>query len=137
MKIDEASLNRLENWGRWIRDSRACGKTSSTAFDLNTEENAAESRAPAVDVKDAMRVQAAWSRMRFSFEIERKAKVFVALIFAYPGASFEFYRTWMFRFYRLRLRQSEVEELREKSIRILLYRLDKLDKSESMTKLTG
>ena len=75
--------------------------------------------------------------MRFSFEIERKAKVFVALIFAYPGASFEFYRTWMFRFYRLRLRQSEVEELREKSIRILLYRLDKLDKSESMSKLTS
>lgn len=123
--------DRLRNWGRYIRNTHAVGKTTCTALDLSTEEVCEEvsppEYQPPIDVRDAEKIETAWQAMPWHHEEYRAQKGILALIYANPNRAFGYYQHCLFRIYKVRLRFRDYEEIvkkAKKSLNRILRRLD-------------
>lgn len=84
MTADEELEARLENWGRWAFEGSNAKRRSMPLFCLiDRGEDAGESGRDiaAVDVEDALRVQAAWSSLPATSHEERGAKLLLGLTY--------------------------------------------------------
>lgn len=133
MTDDERLELRLENWGRWMREVHQVGKTTSTYFDLTPLEACEDDEPPPspIDLKDALLVNVAWSRLPTCGERYRLARSLIAQLYAEPGRKFDFYRSILFRLYRLRLRQRDFDELRRTARQMMANNIRRLDISRS------
>lgn len=74
--MDEAERRileaRLENWSSWAREGKPCGKSSILGIMREAgyvqEEEGVKERPRIIDIKDAVEIEAAWSRMLESKE---------------------------------------------------------------------
>ena len=87
MSEDERRFEeRLENWGRWLRDPRR--PEVSYLYSPPEEEAPAEAKESAeIDLRDALPVQRAWTQLPTCDEKHRKAKLVLAMVYAYPWRS--------------------------------------------------
>ena len=114
MSEDERRFEeRLENWGRWLRDPRR-PEVSYLYSPPDAEEDPAEpSETDTVDLRDALRVQRAWTQLPTCDEKHRKAKLVVAIAYAYPWWPPAMIQAHIYRMWRMRVRRSEWSELLE------------------------
>lgn len=129
---DEKFEARLVNWGRWLRGGHKAGTTSCTAFSLLPDPEYREPGAAAINEKDAQLVHRAWSQIPFTYDLYRKAKMLVALMYAYPGRDFDFYRLYLLKQFRLRLTKREYDGMRSESRDVLKRAVSRLDKAAAM-----
>lgn len=81
---DEELEARLENWGRWAFSGSGAKRRSMPLFcliDRGEDRNAQAWDVAAVDVEDALRVQAAWSSLPFASQEEKGAKILLGLTY--------------------------------------------------------
>lgn len=81
---DEELEARLENWGRWAFSGSGAKRRSMPLFcliDRGEDRNAQAWDVAAVDVEDALRVQAAWSSLPFTSQEEKGAKILLGLTY--------------------------------------------------------
>lgn len=81
---DEELEARLENWGRWAFEGSGAKRRSMPLFCLiDRGEDAGDSGRDiaAIDVEDALRVQAAWSSLPATSHEERGAKLLLGLTY--------------------------------------------------------
>lgn len=129
---DEKFEARLVNWGRWLRGGHKAGTTTCTAINLLPDDEFREPGAPAINERDAQLVHRAWSQIPFTYDLYRKAKMLVALMYAYPGRDFDFYRLYLHRQFRLKLIKREFDSLRRESREVLQRAVQRLDKAAAM-----
>ena len=131
MTDDERLELRFENWGRWMREGHQVGKTTSTYFDLTPLEACEDDEPPPppINLRDALLVNAAWSRLPTCSERYRLARSLIAQLYAESGREFDFYRSILFRLYRLRLRQRDFDELRLTARQMMANIIQRLDMS--------
>lgn len=126
--------NRLRNWGRYIRNTHAVGKTTCTAFDLSTEEVCEEESPPEyqppIDVRDAEKIETAWQAMLWHHEQYRAQKGILALIYANPNRTFDYYRYRLSRTYKVRIRFRDFDDIIKKAKKSLKRILSRLDNSK-------
>lgn len=130
MTEDERLELRLENWGRWIREKRPTGKTTSTGFDLSSPPAPDDERSAPVFIGDALVVQRAWELMPFAHHQERVEKVLMALVYSQPGRPFGAYSYYLRKVFGLRVSGPEFDDAREaarKKIVEIIKRLDGLE----------
>lgn len=130
MTEDERFELRLENWGRWCREGRPVGKTTSTAFDLSTEPNPDDEHPAPVYYRDAQLVQRAWDLMPWGQYEDRLHKALVALIYSEPGRTADAYRFYLFKVYGIRLYARDFEDARTASREQLVDIVKRLDRLE-------
>ena len=80
---DEELEARLENWGRWAFSGSGAKRRSMPLFCLidRGEDHSQARDVAAVDVEDALRVQAAWSSLPFTSQEEKGAKILLGLTY--------------------------------------------------------
>ena len=80
---DEELEARLENWGRWAFSGSGAKRRSMPLFCLidRGEDHSQARDVTAVDVEDALRVQAAWSSLPFTSQEEKGAKILLGLTY--------------------------------------------------------
>lgn len=80
---DEELEARLENWGRWAYCGSGAKRRSMPLFCLidRGEDHSQARDVAAVDVEDALRVQAAWSSLPFTSQEEKGAKILLGLTY--------------------------------------------------------
>lgn len=101
---------RLENWGRWLRDPRR--PEVSYLYSPPEEEAPAEAKESAeIDLRDALRVQRAWTQLPTCDEKHRKAKLVLAMVYAYPWRSPGKLQSHIYRTWHLKVRRSEWSDL--------------------------
>ena len=78
---DEEFEARLENWGRWAFSGSGAKRRSMPLFCLidRGEDHSQARDVAAVDVEDALRVQAAWNSLPFASQEEKGAKILLGL----------------------------------------------------------
>lgn len=131
MKGIEAKIleQRLENWGRWNRDSKRQGRSPLCAIiESNPKNLSREEQCEPIDVNDALQVQRAWERLPMSPENYRKAKIILGVAYAY-GLPFSSLRRILRDYHRIRLRDRDFEPLMELGKKMIHNNMKKLDKS--------
>lgn len=80
---DEELEARLENWGRWAFSGSGVKRRSMPLFCLidRGEDHSQARDVAAVDVEDALRVQAAWNSLPFTSQEEKGAKLLLGLTY--------------------------------------------------------
>ena len=80
---DEELEARLENWGRWAFSGSGAKRRSMPLFCLidRGEDHSQVRDVAAVDVEDALRVQAAWSSLPFRTPDEKSSKILLGLTY--------------------------------------------------------
>ena len=80
---DEEFEARLENWGRWAFSGSGAKRRSMPLFCLidRGEDHSQARDVAAVDVEDALRVQAAWNSLPFASQEEKGAKILLGLTY--------------------------------------------------------
>lgn len=129
---DEKFEARLVNWGRWLRGGHKAGTTSCTAFSLLPDPKYREPSGPSIDEKDAQLVHRAWTQIPYTYDLYRKAKMLVALMYASPAHDFDYYRRYLHQQFRLRLTRREYEDLRKDSRDVLKRAVERLDKAAAI-----
>lgn len=126
--------DRLRNWGRYIRKTHPIGKTTCTALDLTTEEvcedDSPSEYQPPIDIRDAERIESAWQAMPWHHEQYRAQKGVLALIYANPNRTFDYYQYCLFRTYQVRIRFRDFDDIIKKAKKSLKRILSRLDNSK-------
>lgn len=100
---------RLENWGRWLRDPRR--PEVSYLYSPPEEAPAEPKECGMIDLRDALRVQRAWTQLPTCDERHRKAKLVVAMAYAYPWWAPAMVQAHIYRMWRMKVRRSEWSDL--------------------------
>lgn len=128
---DEELEARLENWGRWAFDGSNAKRRSMPLFCLiDRGEGASDSGRDiaAIDVEDALRVQAAWNSLPAASHEERGAKLLLGLTYCSDCPTSAIFRK-IRKMYRIRIdprRADELLSVAKKEIRTRLLDFTKI-----------
>ena len=128
---DEELEARLENWGRWAFDGSNAKRRSMPLFCLiDRGEGAGDSGRDiaAIDVEDALRVQAAWNSLPAASHEERGAKLLLGLTYCSDCPTSAIFRK-IRKMYRIRIdprRADELLSVAKKEIRTRLLDFTKI-----------
>lgn len=132
MTADEELEARLENWGRWAFEGSNAKRRSMPLFCLiDRGEDAGESGRDiaAVDVEDALQVQAAWSSLPFSSPEEKGAKLLLGMTYCLDCPRAAILKK-IRKMYQCRIESRDAEKLLSEAKRKIRERLAYFMKNE-------
>lgn len=131
MTEEERLELRIENWGRWCRDTHQPGHTNCLGIRINAPIMSGDDPPPPpVDIKDALLVNRAWEQMMWTGPL-RIFKALIAVRYAYPQLDFDRLRYYLFKVYHLRLQERDYESTLRKARKMLRNNIVRLDKVEN------
>lgn len=121
---DDELEEYLDNWGRWMRETRTHGTSPLARLMLEAGSMSAEPSPMPIDVKKALIVNRGWQALPGVTHSDRCVKALTAALYAFP-VSRDHMLFLVRRYYGLRIRYRDVDNFLERGRKLLRNRIEK------------